>query len=223
MKTFPPTRSRYFLMMPPRPLYFLFPFPAHQNGTSADFLLGPVRSHCHAAQRPPHLHWDIPRPVTDHVPRRPPREECRPAPVRVRRRGDRLRLHLPLVELHDAALPGVPAGARGRGHRPVVQRSHPLRLRPPRRRQQGHRVGDRDYRVRGRAVPGRTRRDDLRDSDTDTLMLRAVSMPTKAVSKFAVANVLDFIGSLNIERCVLRIDGEPAIKAARRTAPAWAR
>ena len=44
-------------------------------------------------------------------------------------------------------------------------------------------------------------------------MFRAVSMPTKAASEFAVTSVVDFIDSLNIERCVLRTDGEAAIRA----------
>ena len=38
-------------------------------------------------------------------------------------------------------------------------------------------------------------------------------MRTKTVSEFAVTSVVDFIDSLNIERCVLRTDGEPAIRA----------
>ncbi len=49
--------------------------------------------------------------------------------------------------------------------------------------------------------------------DADTLMFRAESMPTKAVSEFAVTSVVDVIDSLSIERCVLRTDGEPAIMA----------
>ena len=49
--------------------------------------------------------------------------------------------------------------------------------------------------------------------DADTLMMRAVSLPTKAVGDFAVTNVLDFMESLNLERTVIKTDGEPTIVA----------
>ncbi len=56
--------------------------------------------------------------------------------------------------------------------------------------------------------------------DTDTLMLRAASIPSKAVSEFAVTSVVEFTDSLNSERCVLRTDGEPAIRALAEAAKA---
>ena len=61
--------------------------------------------------------------------------------------------------------------------------------------------------------------------DADTLMMRAVSLPTKAVGEYAIATVLDFLSSLNLERTVIKTDGEPTICAlaaavkAKRTRP----
>ncbi len=49
--------------------------------------------------------------------------------------------------------------------------------------------------------------------DSDTLMMRAVSRPTKAVGDYAVATVLDFMASLNLERTVIKTDGEPTVLA----------
>ena len=61
--------------------------------------------------------------------------------------------------------------------------------------------------------------------DADTLMMRAVYLPTKAVGDYAIANVLDFMESLNLERTVIKTDGEPTTVAlavavtAKRTKP----
>ena len=49
--------------------------------------------------------------------------------------------------------------------------------------------------------------------DSDTLMMRAAFMLTKATTEYATQSVLTFLDSLNLERTVLLTDGEPAIKA----------
>ena len=49
--------------------------------------------------------------------------------------------------------------------------------------------------------------------DSDTLTMRAVSLPTKAVGEYSIASVLDFMESLNLERTVIKTDGEPTICA----------
>ena len=47
--------------------------------------------------------------------------------------------------------------------------------------------------------------------DSDTLTIRAVWMPTKAVGEYSVACMLDFMDTLNLERTVIKTDGEPTV------------
>ena len=53
--------------------------------------------------------------------------------------------------------------------------------------------------------------------DGDTLNIRAVSMPTKAVGEYSIASVLNFMDQLNLERTVVKTDGEPTICALAKT------
>ena len=126
-----------------------------------DVVSRPIRSQGHVQQRPAYLYWHISRTVAYHVSRRTAREKDWSATNRVCWRIVRLRLHLPLIVLHDTAIPGVPPGTRGRRHRFVLQRSHSLRIRSP-PAQQGCRFGGSNNGIRHRAISFGSSCDDIR-------------------------------------------------------------